>query len=137
MRSAGSFQFGEEPVQIERFGRSVHRRQHAPRQMILDGADQRGGLARGAQDGIDQIRCGGLAVGAGDAGESDALVGTAVEIARGQSQGLAAVFDFNPGRGEGFRRGRSRLATADAPRATASSANCRPSARLPGKAKKR
>ena len=95
-------------------------------------------FAGGAQNRIDQIRRGGLAVGAGDAGQSQTLVRPAVEIARGQRQRLAAVLHFDPARGAEIRRARAdSLTTAIAPRATASCANWRPSARLPGNAKNR
>ena len=95
----------EQPHQVERFRRGIHGRQHAPRQVILDGADQRRGVARRAQHRIDQIRRGGLAVGAGDAGEPEALVGLAVEVARRQRQRLPAVLHLNPARGQALRRG--------------------------------
>src|ERR1035438_8408248 len=91
MRAARGFQFCEETVQVERFRRGVDGRQDAPGQMVLDGPDQRGGFAGGAQNGIDQIRRGGFAVGAGDAGEGDALVRMAIEIAGGQRQRVTAV----------------------------------------------
>ena len=73
--------------------------------MVLDSADQRGDFAGGAQNRIDQIRCGGFAIRAGDAGEGDALVRVAIEIAGGQRQRLAAVFDFNPGCRKAIRGG--------------------------------
>ena len=53
-------------------------------------------VAGGAQHGIDQVGGGGLAVGAGDAGERDPLVRPAVEIARGERQRLPAVLHLDP-----------------------------------------
>ena len=79
--------------------------QDAARQVIFDGADHRGGLAGRAQHRIDQVRGGGLAVGAGDAGEKQAFVGPAEEIARRQRQRLAAVRHLNPAAGEIGGRG--------------------------------
>ena len=96
VRAARAFQFGEQAQQIERFRRRVDRLEHAAGQVILDGADHRGGLAGGAQHRIDQVRGGGLAVGPGDAGESEALVGPPEEIARGERERLPAVLHLNP-----------------------------------------
>ena len=81
--------------------------------MILDGADQRGRVPGGAQDGIDQIGCGGFAVRAGDAGEAEALVGRAVEVPRGQCQRLPAVLDLDPAGRETRRAPGDSLATDD------------------------
>ena len=117
----------EQPHQVQRFRRGIHGRQHAPRQVVLDGADQRRGAARRPQHRIDQVRGGGLAVGPGDAGQPEALVRLAVEVARRQCQRLPAVLHLNPARGPRPRPGASdSLATATAPRASASSANLAP-----------
>ena len=100
----GPFQFGEQPDQVERFRRRVHRRQHAVRQAVLDGADQGRGAPRGAQNRIQQVARRGLAIGAGDARDSQPFVGLAIEVARGHRQRLAAVRHADPVRREAFRR---------------------------------
>ena len=94
--AAKLLEFGEEPHEIERFRRGVDGRQYAIRQMIFDGSDQRRSVTRGAQNGIDQEAGGGLAVGSGDAGEAEAFVRLAVEVARGEGERLASVLDLNP-----------------------------------------
>ena len=94
-----------------------------------------GDLARRPQNGLDQVRGRGLAVGAGDAGELHALIGVPVEIARSRGQRVAAVLDLDPWRpGNSAGRGDS-LAIASAPCASASCANWRPSTRDPANAK--
>ena len=100
VRAAGALQLREQPHQVQRFRRGIHGRQHAPRQMILDGADQRRGVARRPQHRIDQVRGGGLAVGSGDARQPQPLVRLAVKVARRQCQRLPAVLHLNPARGQ-------------------------------------
>src|SRR5260370_18699566 len=73
--------------------------------MILDGPDERGGLARGAQHRIHQVGGGRFAVSAGDSSQGDSLVWLAVKISRRQSQSPAAMFHLYPGSGK-FRRPR-------------------------------
>ena len=77
---------------------------------------------------------GGLAIGPRDARQPQPLVRLAIEVARRQCQRLPPVLHLNPAPGAPEGTSDS-LTTATAPRASASAANCRPSARLPGKAK--
>ena len=55
VRPALRRQFRKNSVQVERFRRGVDRRQHAARQMILDGPDHGRSLAGRAQNRIDQV----------------------------------------------------------------------------------
>ncbi len=91
------FQFGEQPHQVERFRSGIGRRQDTAGQVILDGPDKRRGGAGGAQHGVDQVAGGRLPVSPGDAGQLEAFVGTAVEIARGQGERAPAVLHLEPG----------------------------------------
>ena len=93
-------QLREEAYQLERFGRGIDGLEDAARQVILDGADEGGGVAGGAQHRIDQVRGGGFAVGAGDAGEPEAFIGISVKSAGGEGQRLAAVLDLHPATGQ-------------------------------------
>ncbi len=104
VRAAGLLQFVEDPVQIERFGRRVDGGANFAGHAVFDGPDHGGGLAGGAQNRIDQECCGGLSVGAGDAGEAQALIRLSVEVARGERQRLAAVLHLDPGSLEIFGR---------------------------------
>src|SRR5207249_8673680 len=63
---------------------------------ILDRADHRRSGSTSAQDRIGQISRGGLAVGAGDAGEMNPLIRPRVEVPRSRRQRLAPMFHFNP-----------------------------------------
>ena len=63
-----ALELSEHREQVERFGRGVYGRQHASRQVILNGAYQRGCLSGGPQHGVNQSGGGGFAVCACDAG---------------------------------------------------------------------
>ena len=132
------FQFRREAHDIQRLRSRVRRRANFARQPIFDGPDQSRDLARRPQDRVDQISGGGLAVGAGDAGEAHAFIGLLVEISRGDRQRLAAVLHFeSTAPANASRRAAVSLTTRTAhPRASASCANWRPSTRAPAKRKK-
>ena len=106
VRAARAFQLGEQTQKIERFRRGVDGFEDAARQVILDGADHGGGLAGGAEHGIDQVRRRGLAVGPGDAGQKEAFVGPSKEVAGCERERLTAVRHLDPAAGEIGRRGR-------------------------------
>ena len=106
MRAARVFKLGKHAQKIERFRSGVDGFENAAGQVIFDGTDHRGGFAAGAKHRIDEVRGGGLAVGPGDPGEREALVGPPEEVAGGERERLPSMRHLNPPVRKIGRRGR-------------------------------
>src|SRR5262249_42351197 len=99
VRSAFTLQLGEKAHQVERLGSSVDRLHDTSRQVVFDCSQQSGSVASRAQDGIEKLGCGCLPIGARDTRESEPFVWLAVEITRGDGEGLTPVRNAYPSGG--------------------------------------